>query len=138
MRHGLSRTAGIVLLLALPSIAAAGQAGTVDGLSRTLKPGDQVTVVEWSGARTSGQVAEISTCSLAVVSAAKRVEIPASATKKVKLWPRVERPGFPDAGARCHNASCMAVALTFGGANAVKRLFSRAKTVYRARSEFPC
>jgi hypothetical protein len=32
----------------------------------------------------------------------------------------------------------MAVALTFGGATAVKRLFSRAKTVYRGRAQLPC
>ena len=131
------RTLGLALLALLPAQAAAEQAHSFDQLSKVLKPGDVVEIVQRGQARTKGQVSEITGCSVVLLRDQRRVSIDASAVNEIKL---LRKSGAApsrtvDAGARCENAACMAMSLTLSGTTAIGRgfgkLFAKPRVVYR-------
>ena len=115
------------------------QAGTVEQLTRLVRPGDVVKVTQCSGAKVSGRVADVSHGSIVLVSSSARHTIATGEISRVKVLRRAQprlADSTADAGATCQDPLCMGVALTFGGANAIGRglgkLFGTGKTVYRA------
>jgi hypothetical protein len=94
----------VALLAGLPGIAAGDDRQSYSQVTKLLQVGDTVSITDWDDAKTTGEVAGVTSCSVLLKTGDTRVEIPADHTKLVKRLRRAKPRTVhktADAGRRC-------------------------------------
>ena len=123
-------------LLTGAAVASADPVASFAQLQGRVKSGDHLVVTLWSEQEHRGPVAELTPCSLTIVTRGERVRIEGANIRKIKRLGRFDSgsPPVADAARSCDGAACAAMSLAFSTGTTFGRAFrflTGPPTVYR-------